>query len=103
MFLKNEICMISVPKFVESSIKSTWKIVKEDEEVLMYFPNYPGEKLPSWIYFWNVIYFKQYTFKIFFYHLILSILKNSLNVVFNLRLKKKEMLILYQFLQKKFR
>ena len=47
MLEKTEVIILSVPRFHELNVKDIWELVKEVDELLQYFPDYPDGQLPE--------------------------------------------------------
>ena len=51
----NEVKYVNVPHYDELSVKRFWPILREDETLMHYMPDFTAEdKLPDRVYFWNV-------------------------------------------------
>ena len=44
-----------VPKYPELSVSTVWKYIKENDELMAYFPDYPDAQLPERDYMFAVI------------------------------------------------
>ena len=51
----NEVKYVNVPHYDELSVKRFWPILREDETLMKYMPDFTHEnKIPDRVYFWNV-------------------------------------------------
>ena len=56
MLTLSEVKWIEVPKFDEISVKALWPTMKEDENMMEYFPSQlPKGRLPDRSYFFNIM------------------------------------------------
>ena len=51
----NQVKYVKVPHYEELSVKRFWPILREDETLVQYMPDFTTEdKLPDRVYFWNL-------------------------------------------------
>ena len=51
----NEVKYVNVPHYEELSVKRFWPILREDEALMQYMPDFTTEdKIPDRVYFWNL-------------------------------------------------
>ena len=55
LFSLFEVKYVNVPHYDELSVKRFWPILREDETLMKYMPDFNNEeKLPDRVYFWNI-------------------------------------------------
>jgi hypothetical protein len=54
LILKKDIKLLSAPKYEEISIAKLWPQLKNDPNLIFFFPEYSKGKLPSFDFFWTV-------------------------------------------------
>ena len=50
---------------IEISIDRIWKMIENDQELMVFYPNFSKSRSPSWDYFWNVSLFCDFCKKHF--------------------------------------
>ena len=54
---------VNVPHYEELSVKQYWPILRQDEKLMQYMPDFPpGDKIPERSFFWNVANTVQYAY-----------------------------------------
>ena len=54
--LKNEdVCIPSVPRYKELSVKTVWRFVKEADDLMLHFPNIDEDELPDCSFMWEIL------------------------------------------------
>ena len=54
MFKQRNITIIDVPKYEELSVSKIWLLIKEADDILEYFPDYPNMQLPDRVYMFSI-------------------------------------------------
>ena len=55
MIKQDKIIELHVPQYKELSVQNIWPMVKEVEDLMLYFPDYEGKQLPCWTHLFAIL------------------------------------------------